>query len=434
MSTVSFIIPTWHYYADPFKHQPYWELYYATQIKKKGFDVNIIDLRMEKKDSFVETINNIPQRDFYFYWIFKTGDAKELYSVVKLLKKKYPESIHAAGGTHVDMCQTECKRHFDCIVVGPGENSFVNVINDAREKSLSDLYSENYNSVPFANTYFPDRSFLPKKFIVTNKLFDQYDEIKGTLTYFSRGCMFKCAFCTYNLPSYLQIKSPEMIRKEIAYLKDEYEIEGILVKDEVAISPNKKISTQVLNAIGESEIVWRGQTTTKAAYEQLVMAKESGCLELAVGVETVDDGVMKIINKTWQTEKNIKEYIENSKSLDIKVKICLILGLPGEPRNILDKTIRFLEETEPDYASVSGFLPVPGSPIYKDYKKYGIKYIDKDWDKYSHLLFRFSDEEEVGLPFEYDQNTTWGKSFTRDEIKLNIIEIQRWLEARGMIY
>ncbi len=114
MSTVSFIIPTWHYYADPFKHQPYWELYYATQIKKKCFDVNVIDLRMEKKDSFVETINNIPQRDFYFYWIFKTGDAKELYSVVKLLKKKYPESIHAAGGTHVDMCQTECKRHFDC--------------------------------------------------------------------------------------------------------------------------------------------------------------------------------------------------------------------------------------------------------------------------------------------------------------------------------
>jgi UDP-galactopyranose mutase len=83
---------------------------------------------------------------------------------------------------------------------------------------------------------------------------------------------------------------------------------------------------------------------------------------------------------------------------------------------------------------VSGFLPVPGSPIYKDYKKYGIKYIDKDWDKYSHLLFRFSDEEEVGLPFEYEQDTTWGKSFTRDEIKHNIIETQRWLDARGMIY
>ena len=143
---------------------------------------------------------------------------------------------------------------------------------------------------------------------------------------------------------------------------------------------------------------------------------------------------MKIINKDWQSEKNIREYIENSKNIGIKVKICLILGLPGEPRNILDKTIKFLEETQPDYASVSGFLPVPGSPIYKDYKKYGIKYIDNNWDKFSHLLFRFSDEEEVGLPFEYDDNSAWGKTFSRREIKQNIIETQRWLEDRNMIY
>ena len=114
--------------------------------------------------------------------------------------------------------------------------------------------------------------------------------------------------------------------------------------------------------------------------------------------------------------------------------MCLILGLPGEPRDIVDKTVKFLEETEPDYVSVSGFLPVPGSPIYKDHKKYGVKYIDKDWDKYSHLLYRFSDEEEVGLPFEYEVKTPWGKSFTRDEIKQNIIEVQRWLDDRTMIY
>ena len=110
--------------------------------------------------------------------------------------------------------------------------------------------------------------------------------------------MFHCAYCTYNVPSYLQIKNPELIKKEIIYLKKEYGIEGLLVKDEVAISPNKKVSTAVFDAIGETGIVWRGQTTTQASYDQLKMAKESGCLELAVGVETVDEGVMKIINKS----------------------------------------------------------------------------------------------------------------------------------------
>ena len=116
------------------------------------------------------------------------------------------------------------------------------------------------------------------------------------------------------------------------------------------------------------------------------------------------------------------------------MKICFILGLPGEPRNILEKTIKFLEENEPNYASVSGFLPVPGSPIFQNYRKYGIVHIDRDWDKYSHLLFRFSDEEETGLPFEYEKTTPWSESFTRDEIKKNIIDLQKWLEGRGMIY
>ena len=33
---ISFIVPSWHYYSDPFKHQPFWEIYYATNLKKQG--------------------------------------------------------------------------------------------------------------------------------------------------------------------------------------------------------------------------------------------------------------------------------------------------------------------------------------------------------------------------------------------------------------
>ena len=49
--------------------------------------------------------------------------------------------------------------------------------------------------------------------------------------------------------------------------------------------------------------------------------------------------------------------------------------------------------------------------------------IDTNWNKYSHLLYRFSDDEEVGLPFEFEEKTPWGKSLTNTEIKENIIKI-----------
>ena len=83
---------------------------------------------------------------------------------------------------------------------------------------------------------------------------------------------------------------------------------------------------------------------------------------------------------------------------------------------------------------MSGFLPVPGSPIEKNYKKFGIKKIDKDWNKYGHLLYRFSEEEDVGLPFEYEENTPFGKSFSNEEIKKNINNVQNWLSDKSMIY
>ena len=67
-------------------------------------------------------------------------------------------------------------------------------------------------------------------------------------------------------------------------------------------------------------------------------------------------------------------------------------------------------------------------------KKYGIEYIDKDWNKHSHLLYRFSDEEEVGLPFRYADKAPWGIPLSRDQIKEAIIQVQTWGRENGMLY
>jgi radical SAM superfamily enzyme YgiQ (UPF0313 family) len=222
--------------------------------------------------------------------------------------------------------------------------------------------------------------------------------------------------------------------EEIKYLKETYAVQAILLKDEIAINPKKELFQNQMEALGDSNIMWRGQTTSIATYDQLKLAKETGCVELSVGVETIDENVMNIINKQWQNQKTISTFVENAKKAGIKVKVCLIFGLPGEPRDIVEKTTKFLDAIKPDFVSLSGFCPLPGSPIYKNPEKYSIKKIDNDWSKHAHLLYRFSDEEEVGIPFEYNENASWGKAFTRNEIKDNIIQTQRWLESKNMVY
>ena len=65
---------------------------------------------------------------------------------------------------------------------------------------------------------------------------------------------------------------------------------------------------------------------------------------------------------------------------------------------------------------------------------YGIKYIDKDWSKHAHLMFRYSDNENHGLPFEYAEASQWGETFTREEITNNILQLQHYLTEREMSY
>ncbi len=431
---INFIIPSWHYFDDPFKLQPYWELYYATILREQLNNketISFTDLRGKSKDNqnFEALIDKIEECDFYLYWIMKSGDANEVYSIVKKLKNKYPNSKHIAGGTHVEMVQEECLDVFDTIIAGPGENSFFKAIKEGKK-----IYSEDYKNVPFSKTVFPDRSFLPKSSVISQEMFKQYGNYDATMVYFSRGCFYKCAYCVYNVPNTLQSKESENIEKEISYLKEKYNIKAILLKDEIALNPNKKIFYPQMDAIGKSNIIWRGQTTSVGTKEQLKIAKETGCVELSVGIETVDNNVMKYINKTWQTEKIIKDFINNAKEIGIKIKICLILGLPGEPKDIVKRTINFIDKNNIDYVSLSGFCPMPGSPIFNDPEKYDIEFIDKDWNKHAHLLYRFSETEHVGLPFRYKKNTKWGNSFSREGIINNIQEVQQWLSNRSMTY
>lgn len=437
MKEVSVIIPSWHYWADPFKLQPLWELYYATQIQNghPNLDVSVLDLRnIEKNLNFEEYVQRLPEKDAYIYWIMKSGDSVEIASIVKILKERYPKAVHIAGGTHVDMCTEECEKIFDAVVVGPGEQSLVSALKEAEEGNLLKNYTMGYKEQPFDKTPFPIREFIPPERIVNTELFKKYGGVPGTSMYMSRGCVYNCSYCVYNVPNTFQIRSSNMILKEIEYLKKQYKVEGINLRDEVVIHPNEKISFQMMEALGKANVIWRGQTTSLATKEQLRLARETGCQELSVGVETVDNAVMQIIDKPWQSEKRIRDFMKNAKQFGIRIKMCLIFGLPGEPRNIVEKTISFIEDTQPDFISLSGFCPIPGSPIFRDPKKYGIKFIDKDWSKHAHLLYRFSEEEEVGLPFTFEDYGPWGKNFTRDEIIENIRSTQKWLDQRAMTY
>lgn len=161
MFSVGIVIPSWHYWANPCRIQPIYELYFATLIESRfpaeEVNVNIIDLRGIRLD---QQIYHVLNYDLYLYWITKTGDYSRITKVVEEIRRLYPKSKHAAGGTHVDIFPEETAKNFDAIVVGPGEESFCSIINDCRKNSLNTIYRSEYKNIHYSKYPFMRRHFL----------------------------------------------------------------------------------------------------------------------------------------------------------------------------------------------------------------------------------------------------------------------------------
>lgn len=433
MYGLSVIIPSWKYWAAPRKLQPLWELYYATLIEDRCPEavVEVVDLRLP---TIQDDRPIVAEQDVYFYWIMKSADANEIYDLVRDLRQKHRKSVHVAGGTHVENFPQECEDIFDSIFIGTAEEVIVEALSDWEAGNLAGRYQGSVAS-PFSNYRHARRSYLPSDSIVNKDHFKQHGDYFGTGAYFSRGCSFRCRFCVYNRPGKFEYRTGSQITSEINYLKRDYGVEAINLRDEVCIPVNSKLAKEYLEAIGNAGIIWRGQTVPFGDEDMLRLARDSGCVELAIGVESADsDRVLEISNKPSKSLSQSRRYIELLKKYGIKIKVCLIMGLPGESENVLERTLCFLEEMEPDFVSVSAFDPVPGSEFFNQPEDFGIAEIDDNLAKHAHLVYRYGDNEEVGLPFRYAEESKWGRPLPRDVILENLKSVQSYLRDRNMVY
>lgn len=405
----NFIIPSWSYWNEPLRAQPLTQMYLATLLEEKGVDVEFTDMR--NRPDYLKP-NIIKEADMYLYTV-ASPDFQEVDKIRTGIKEHYPKSKHIAGGPHASIMPQDFE-DFDSVVIGRGEETLKAIVNDFPDvKSLYRLKAKDKYS-------FPNRKFLPPNKIVNSNLF-KTDNLKSTTAQFSFGCPFSCSFCAnYNKDS-IRRNPLDKVSDEIDYLKLEYGIQGLSLQDEICL-PKKADS--FLEMLASKDIKWRGQVRANINAETIMHAKESGLVELSFGLESVDQNVLDFANKKIKVE-DVERTIDYCKNNDIKTRIYLLNGLPREPEDIIQKTIQFVKRTSPDVVLLSTLQPYPGSPIYNNPEKYGMKWISKDYEKMSHI--RDADHHiDKLVPFEYENG------FSRERIVDNLKSLESYLEGRGL--
>jgi radical SAM superfamily enzyme YgiQ (UPF0313 family) len=431
---IGFVIPCDLHNYKPFRNQPLNALHLLTILEQKygqDVDLSIIDLRCVDKDN---AIYYVSEKDVYLYSVASI-DYPETIKIVHEIRRIYPQAKHIAGGIHINIYPEKSLEVFDSIALGESEYTIFDIIRDASESNLKKIYHENklidINLFPY-----PDRKFLPKPAVVdTGLLNGKYYDLPSTTVLFSRGCPFKCDFCANLVQSSARFRKPKLIIEEIEYLKKYYGVKGLAIKDDNILASNYEVSRETLLAIGQTNVKWRGNSrANNIPHDIIKLAKESGCIDLAIGIESVSQSVLNNINKKLDFEK-AKEFLKLLKQEDIGIRLNLIIGLPGEPKDIAKQTITFIKEILPSSVLLSILTPIPGSNIFKNPNKFGIKFDpNTPFDKLFSLFGRFDGKEKINMVFEYDKITPYDDRMSNEEIINNYLEIQSFLRENELTF
>ena len=91
--------------------------------------------------------------------------------------------------------------------------------------------------------------------------------------------------------------------------------------------------------------------------------KESGCRLLIVGYESGDQQILKNVKKGATVER-ARDFTRDCKKLGLIVHGDFILGLPGETKETIRRTIDFAKELDVETIQVSLAHAYPGTELY----------------------------------------------------------------------
>lgn len=189
--------------------------------------------------------------------------------------------------------------------------------------------------------------------------------------YTGRGCRSKCTFCLW--PQTVgghryRTRSAKSVLAEARWIKDNMpEVKELMFDDDTFTDLSKENMERVYEiARGLHAMGWQWSCNSKAnvPYESLRIMKENGLRLLLVGYESGDNQILLNIKKGLRTDI-ARKFTADCRRLGILIHGTFIIGLPGETRDTIEKTIEYAKEINPHTIQVSLAAPYPGTALYK---------------------------------------------------------------------
>ncbi|MDD4996431.1 MAG: radical SAM protein [Patescibacteria group bacterium] len=366
----------------------------AAFSRDRGFSVKIIDMQAEglNLDSLGSRMEDMSEPKFVGITA-TTLSVKNVYKIADVVKNKFSKTKIILGGHHPTALPEEAlkKLTVDIVVLGEGEMTVSDILSG---KSFEEIDGIAYKNGSGRIIFNKDRKLIDDINILPIPAYDllpmkkyhpslgAYKKLPSISMISSRGCFGSCSFCFRIFGQKVRIKSAENIYKEIKYLQKNFGIKEINFYDDVfTVFRENLISLCRLILSDKNDISWSCFSRIGFAdLELLKLMKEAGCHQIMYGIESVNESVLKNIEKGINIG-GIRDAIRLTQKSGIDCRGAFMLGNVGENEQTIKKTIEFSVKSGLDFASFNVVSPYPGTKLFECAKNSGILN-NFDWDFY----------------------------------------------------
>lgn len=206
--------------------------------------------------------------------------------------------------------------------------------------------------------------------------------------YTSRGCPALCTFCLWpqtHSGHRWRLRSADDVANEVRWALENFEGLKEIFFDDDTFNYQKARTIELCRKLKPLRFTWSCTSRVTTDYETLKAMKEAGCRLLIVGYESGDPQILKNIKK-GATVEMAKRFTANCHKLGLKVHGDFIIGLPGESRESIRRTIEFAKELDCETIQVSIAHPYPGTEFYEYVKQNNLITLDSMTDESGHQL------------------------------------------------
>jgi radical SAM superfamily enzyme YgiQ (UPF0313 family) len=333
-----------------------------------------------------------------------TPVARVCEEIAQAVKLRLPSCTVVAGNIHADFFSKEVLAwgSVDVVVHGEGEATFAELLEVLADSGPGDHLAEiagisvrssagevlsgpsrplikDLDTLPHpAWQHFPVHSY---------GLLPMADLAKPTLVMSaSRGCPYRCEFCSLlHRGSVFRARDPRAVADEYSLLHSRFGARQIGFVDPVFPLAKKtclEFCEEILRRGLQERVEWISETRVDCVDRHtLRMMRRSGCRRLLFGIESGVDLLLDGAGKSFSTEQ-VQRAVALCREEDIQTVGLFMLGLPGETREMTERTIRFSCELGLDFAKFAITIPYPGSALYDSLKDEG-RLNRTDWENWT---------------------------------------------------